>query len=33
MLMSAIIGKKAYVNFWFSERQYDGVCLWEILGL
>ena len=31
MLMSAKIGKKAYVNFLFSERQYDGVCLWEFV--
>ena len=32
MLMSAKNGKKAYVYFWFSERQYDGVCLSEIWG-
>ena len=25
--------KKAYVNFWFSERQYNGACLWKIWGL
>ena len=33
MLISAKIGKKAYVNFSFSERQCNGVCFWEIWGL